>query len=125
MILEYPVRYLQLSDFDSNGNLINPSIPRNKPIIVMVQADFCGYCTQAKPAYQEFANKHSDKVFVATIQGDGKRQGEPELSQLLRSGKVAPNFNGFPSYFAIVNGQKVAHNGGRSLEELEAFVNTL
>lgn len=78
-----PVAYLQASDFDSQGNLINPEIPKNVPVVVMVQGNFCGYCTQAKPAFQQFAEQNNGRVFCATIQGDGQEEGEPELQKKL------------------------------------------
>ena len=46
------VAYLQDSDFDIKGNIINKNIPDNIPIVIMLQAEFCGYCTKAKPAFQ-------------------------------------------------------------------------
>ena len=48
-------------DFDSNGNLINSKIPKNIPVLIMIQADFCGYCTKAKPEFEKFAKKNEGK----------------------------------------------------------------
>ncbi len=42
---EKPVYYLQRNDFDDNGNLIVPEL-RNKKVIIMIQANYCGHCTQ-------------------------------------------------------------------------------
>ncbi len=122
-MLEYPVAYLEVSDFDQNGNLTNPKI-KNKKVIVMAQADFCGYCTKAKPAYQDFAKKISNRgdIVIATIQGDSKNEGE-KFGGLLQ--KIVPNFQGYPSYFAIVGGSKIPHEGGRALADLEQFANSL
>ena len=50
--LTKPIAYLTIKDFDSNGNLINPKLKDGK-VIIMIQANFCGYCTIAKPAFQE------------------------------------------------------------------------
>ena len=52
MTLRRPVGYLEASDFDEAGNLINPTL-MNKPVLIMVQAEFCGYCTKAKPGFQQ------------------------------------------------------------------------
>jgi len=119
--LNKPVAYLVDSDFDSNGNLSNPEIPKNKPVLLMIQAAFCGHCTTAKPAYQEFANKNGGKVFVATIQADGKEKGE-EDGIGKRIEKLDPSFQGFPHYMLYWKGKRYSHDGGRSVADLEQFV---
>jgi thiol-disulfide isomerase/thioredoxin len=122
--LNKPVAYLQDFDFDGKGKLINEKIPKNKPVIIMIQANFCGYCTQAKPAFQEFANKNSDKVFCATIQGDGTEEGEKELSKRLK--QIDPNFQGFPSYIAYKHGEFLKiHDSGRDYDSLVEFMKSL
>ena len=119
-----PIAYLQDSDFDSKGNLVNPDIPKNKPVVIMIQASFCGHCVTAKPAFQEFANKNSGKVFCATIQGDGKEKGEDELAK--RLDVICPDFKGFPSYVGYKHGKFVAvNNEGRDVNSLEKFASSL
>jgi len=119
--LNSPVAYLVDDDFDSKGNLTNTEIPKNKPALIMVQSNFCGHCTKAKPAYQQFAEKNKDKVFCATVQGDGTEPGEKELSSRLKS--LIPGFRGFPEYVLFVNGKmSKKHDGGRDVESLEKFV---
>ena len=119
-----PIAYLQDSDFDNQGNLINPDISKSIPVVIMIQASFCGHCNTAKPAFQEFANMNDGKVFCATIQGDGKEKGEPELSK--RLDMICPDFKGYPSYVGYKNGKRVAvHDGGRDVKSLEEFVNKL
>jgi thiol-disulfide isomerase/thioredoxin len=121
--LNKPVAYLVDKDYDGNGNLNNVNIPDNKPIVVMIQADFCGHCTHAKPAFQEFANNNKD-VFCATIQGDGDELGEKELSKKLSS--FLPDFRGFPEYAGYKNKKFVKmHAGGRSVQDLREFANSL
>jgi thiol-disulfide isomerase/thioredoxin len=122
--LKKPVAYLTNSDFDENCNLINDKIPKNIPVVIMIQAKFCGYCTQAKPAFQEFANKNQGKMFACTIEGDGTQPGEKELNSKLK--KIDPSFRGFPSYVGYKNGKFVkTHQGGRQLEDLEKFLASL
>jgi len=122
--LNKPVAYLVDTDFDANGNLINPQIPKNIPVVIMIQAKFCGHCTNAKPAFQEFANKNQGKIFCATIEGDGTQKGEKELSDNLK--KIDPTFRGFPSYVGYKNTKFIkSHNGGRKLQDLENFASTV
>lgn len=119
--LNKPIAYLQDSDFDANGNLINPDIPKNIPVVVMLAANFCHYCTQAKPAYQQFANQMKGKIFCATIQGDGDMPGERELSRRLN--KIKPSFRGYPDYMLFINGKRVNKEiKGRGVNDLIEFV---
>ena len=118
--LKKPVAYLTDKDFDREGNLIQPNIPKDIPVIIMVQAKFCGYCTQAKPAFQEFASKMNGKVFSATIQGDGDQEGEKELGSRIKM--IDPSFRGYPHYMAYKHGRYLkTHDGGRSVEDLQKF----
>jgi thiol-disulfide isomerase/thioredoxin len=122
--LQKPVAYLTDSDFDDNGDLINKKIPNDIPVVIMIQANFCGYCSHSKPAFQEFANKHEGKVFCATIQGDGTEAGEKELMKKIK--KIDPSFRGYPDYVGYKNGKLIkVHTGGRNVNDLENFVKTL
>lgn len=122
--LNKPVAYLQVSDFDDNGNLINPKIPKDIPVVIMAQASWCGHCTSAKPAFQNFANENQGKIFAATIQNDGKEKGEPELAKKLNT--FFPKLRGFPSYFGYKNGKFVKeHEGGRDKDSLQKFAMSL
>ena len=122
--LNKPVAYLQVTDFDDNGNLINPKIPKDIPVVIMAQGNFCGYCTKSKPDFQDFANQNQGKFFAATIQSDGKEPGEAELSKKLN--KFFPKLRGFPSYFGYKNGKFVKeHEGGRDKDALQKFAMSL
>ncbi len=116
--LTRPVAYLDSTDFDDEGNLINSQIP-DLPVFIMFQANFCGYCKLAKPAFQEFAVRNQDKIFVATIQADSEI---PEVQQLrTKVQKIYPNLIGFPSYLVCYRGKKIVYSGGRKLEDLQKF----
>lgn len=117
MTLRRPVGYLEASDFDEAGNLINPTL-MNKPVLIMVQAEFCGYCTKAKPGFQQLADEGI--IQCMTIQPDGDRQSEKALQAVLNN--IYPDFPGYPSYILYDKKQRIPHTGGRSAEELKAFV---
>ena len=119
------VAYLQDSDFDIKVNIINKNIPDNIPIVIMLQAEFCGYCTKAKPAFQEFADNNKDKIYCATIQGDGKEKGESELGK--RLSKIYKGFGGYPTYVGYKNKKSVykIHDGGRDVKSIEKFSRSL
>lgn len=118
--LYFPVHYLESSDFYNDGTLNIPNIPSNMPVVVVIMADFCGFCTMAKPALQEFADEHQGEVFVATIKGDSKKPSEVELKNKLR--EFFPDFRGYPYYALYKNGRKVDKQiRGRDKRSLEEF----
>lgn len=124
MDLYKPVYYLENSDFSENGNdLINPKIPKNKPVVIMLAANFCGHCTTAKPAYQSAAENHPE-IFFATVQGDSQNPEEQKLSQ--RLSQMFPGFSGYPTFVGYSNGKFARiHDGGRDEESIVAFAKSL
>lgn len=98
--MEEPVIYLQEADFNDKGLLDNPYF-KDKKVVILLQANYCGYCTEVKPMFQKAADifkKRTDepKVVFATIQADGEEKGESELSPKLTMMK--PDFVGFPDF---------------------------
>ena len=63
------VAYLEVDDFNTDGS-IKSYVNYGKPIVLMVQAHYCGYCKQAAPAFTKFA-KESPNIIAATIVSDG------------------------------------------------------
>lgn len=119
-----PVVYLDNRDFDDEGNMINSNLlSQNKPIMIMIQAKFCGHCTVAKPHYQRFAEKNVGRIICCTIQGDS------ELPQVVGLGnkivKICPNFRGYPSYVCINGGKNEVYKGGRSENDLQSYLDSL
>lgn len=124
MFLNDPVQYIVNSDIDSKGNLISNEVSNTKPVMMMVQAGFCGHCTNAKPAFQEFAEKNKDKVACVTIQADGNEPDEKELGKRLND--FLPEFRGFPDYRVYHKGKLIHnHKGGRSVQDLENCIKSL
>lgn len=121
MYLNTPIHYLQDSDFNSKGMLCNEKIPKDKPVLIMLQANFCSWCTKAKPDFQKFAEKYKDQVFCATIQGDGEEEGEEKLKDRIET--IFPNFSGYPDYYLFYDGKRMKKEiTGRSVAHLEKFV---
>ena len=120
--LTRPVVYLDSTDFDDEGNIINPLIPKDKPMFIMLLANFCGFCKMAKPDFQEFAEKNPNFI-VATIQADSTI---PEVANLKnKMNKIYPELVGFPSYMLYVEGKRIIYNGGRTLKDLQSFADGL
>lgn len=115
------VGYLEDVDFDSNGNLINSQI-KDKVVVILIFASWCGHCKNFKPIYQEFATKmNGSNVFVAAIQDDGERESEKRLMKKIKT--IKSDFRGFPDVVLYKNGRRVDKDlGDRSLEGLMSFV---
>ena len=54
MYLVSPIVYLESKDFTNSGTLKHF---KNKTCVIMIQANYCGHCTSAKPLFQKFADK--------------------------------------------------------------------
>jgi thiol-disulfide isomerase/thioredoxin len=109
------ISYLEIDDI-SNGKL-KPYVTKGKKTIVMASGLFCGYCTQAKPAFAELAKQLNGKVTCCTIQIDGK-DTEKQLSEWLK--KWDKNYQGVPVYliFSKDGIYEKTHNGGRDINSL-------
>jgi hypothetical protein len=112
------VKYLEITDITPDWKL-KPYVNDGKPAIVMVQGNFCGWCTKAKPDYARFQN--NSKVAVCAIQSDGA-ESERELYKGLRNWD--PEFSGgVPCYYLFnpdgsYNGK---YSGGRDEQSLRTF----
>lgn len=118
--LMYPVGYLNNEDIDDNGNIINKKMLKYKNIVLMLQANFCHYCSLAKPDFQEFANMHPDHVLCLTIQADSDIFEQRNTAKKLI--KNLPQFEGYPHYILFRDGKITTKNiEGRSVKDLESF----
>ena len=120
------VIFLEIGDFN-NGVLTYRGRPFMGKVLVMVQGDFCGYCTKSKPDFKKIAREfgsttiNQNSVVFATIKIDGKKS-ESELSAKLPQ-ITGQDLKGVPVYLLFVNGKFVAiHNGGRDAESLKKFL---
>jgi thiol-disulfide isomerase/thioredoxin len=119
MDLKFPIRYLEIQDFLPNGD-VNPEINKqNKPILLMIHANWCGACAQAKPEFQKFADTKSIQCDVIQIDGE---PNEKALVPLLP--KIVPNWQSYlPSYVLYLNSHdKIQYNGNRQSSDLNDFV---
>jgi thioredoxin-related protein len=125
--LQYPIRYLEFNDFkinDDSVDIINKEILNSgKKTLIMLQGDFCHWCTKAKPEYQDFGNKYGNDLYVTTIQADGKEEGEQGFSDNNFLNKIAPGFVGFPTYVLYDSKGKYlkTHEGKRTSDALDEF----
>ena len=117
MYLVSPIVYLESKDFTNSGTLKRF---KNKTCVIMIQANYCGHCTSAKPLFQKFADKHT--VTCLTIQGDGDDAKDTEKMLAIVS-KLKPGFQGFPDYLLFKKGKYVEKEiKGRNEASLEEFI---
>lgn len=106
-----PIFYLENDNFDKvSGKLIpivNPLIQGDilfdNLTIVLVQGDFCRYCTNFKPVFQKIANETYEYMDFATIQVDSSSRDKltnSEISRFLNLDKIS-----LPTLVKIYKGQ--------------------
>lgn len=113
----YGIPYLEIEDVNPDGSL-KPHVGQGKPVLLMIQGDFCGYCTDAKPAFQELAQK-ARGVVLATVQIDAgpKDKAANQALKTVNTQPGVPAFLGFDSSGRFVG----AHKGDRTGPALSAF----
>jgi thiol-disulfide isomerase/thioredoxin len=116
------VSYLEVHDFDSDGN-IKPYVCNGKSVIIMAQASYCGHCTKAIPEFEKFA-KSQPNVVVATVVSDGE-ESEKSVNEFFK--KWDKYYMGVPTYFGFtVDGKyKNTHQGGRDYISIKNYCDTL
>lgn len=115
------VPYLEDSDVNPDASL-KSYVNNGRPVVMMIQGNFCGYCTKAKPAFQQLA-KSMPNVAVVTVQMDGgpsDKKAAQMLSVVNKSPGV-PAFLGFDKQGKFVK----VHNGARDLQALQQFAMSL
>ena len=129
LFLNDPIVYLDNDDFDEQGELKQLAMfsDSSKPIFIMIQSNFCGFCSMAKPHYQEFATENKDKAYFATIQGDEARPERSLSIKLLmdRITKIYPEFFGYPSYLILYKGKKFKYEKDRTKASLNEVLNQI
>ena len=110
------VPYLEGMDLNDDGSL-KSYVGNGKPVVVFVQGLFCGYCTKAKPDFQNFC-KNPNAVGV-TIQIDGsptEKEANTKIAKV-NTARGVPAYIGFDKNGAF----KAIHNGNRDASSLAAF----
>lgn len=128
------VLYLEDTDFKEQGSSIvlsSSSLKRNSmpffadTTIVMVQGNYCGYCTQFKPIFQQLADDLIfDSLDFATIRIDSPHPSE----QIFKSNGFFERLTGrplegVPTLLKFVNGKFMdVFQGKRTYNDVRSWV---
>lgn len=115
------IPYLEGADINDDATL-KPYVGKGKPVVMMIQGNFCPHCTVAKPDFVKFAMV-TPSVQAVSVQSDG---GPTDASAVekLKSVNTSP---GVPAYLGFdKNGRfKAVHQGGRDVASLQQFAQSL
>lgn len=116
------IYYLEIQDFNSDGSL-KSYVNNGKPALLMAQGDYCGYCKQAKPAIQKFANENKN-ITVCTLLIDGSKS-EQEAAKFLKHWD--PSYIGVPTFVGFNSNGKFnsIHSLGRDVRAHIQYCSTL
>lgn len=134
--LNYPIFYLTSSDIDYKGVLINKNIPKDIPVLVMIQNTGCKYCTLAKPEYQKLADNYgyylrNNKPFEKLYQKH-KKNIKKELvfvttvnpkdvdSKIFK--EIDKSFRGYPHFILYYKDKRYTYDGDRTSAALQKFI---
>ena len=132
---EQKIGFLEESDFTKDGKMdISKksslakvgNVKSSDVCVVEIYADWCGYCQQAKPIYDEVAKKVSEKgnnVKFFKINGTGedsksdpkRKEREMKLMEVIK--KNHEDFEGFPTFYFFKNGEKIGKHSGEVTKE--------
>ena len=113
--------YIEVDDLDMEQKILKPSRDSfpDKLVIVMVMADWCGHCKNAKPEFKKAIEISNDEFIFCFADVTS----EKELSNKTSFFK---NFRGFPHITCFKNGVEIEqHIGGRKSTDFLNFLEKL
>ena len=119
MNFDESVIYLESEDFSDDGKL---KVLKDKPVVILLGGNFCGFCKAVKPIFQTFSTKVQN-VYPACILIDGS-PSERQLNQ--KMGKWLSDYKGVPTVIAYKNGKYLkTYDGPRTEQGLLEFAKGL
>jgi thiol-disulfide isomerase/thioredoxin len=120
---EFLVNIPHLEQHDINKKTINKNLSQGKPMFMMIYADWCGYCSKAKPHFQQASEIVKDKVTFIAICADGKYADKGAYEKIKNVFPV----NGFPTFivFDSSGNVKTGYSGERTVNSFVEFCNKL
>lgn len=133
MQLHSPIFYLEQDNFDTQFKLKpiqNPLLQTPTPLfhaytIIMIQGNYCGYCTKLKPIFQQIANEvvvQTPDIHFATIQID-EQQTEKTISSTMLKNILQFDIPGVPVVVKFFQGRPMdMYKGSHNKEELHQWI---
>ena len=107
--------YVEESDVTDDGTLTISGCD-SKPVVVFVTSDYCGYCRQVKPTFEEFCRLYSN--YCICVKAD---VNEERGRAFLR--KIGYTVSGVPDFLKFVNCKRVNQRiAGRNLNNFVDFI---
>ena len=113
------VAYLEIDDLSPEG--LAPYVGNGKPVVLMIQGNFCHFCTEAKPAFQKFAQSNIAAAASIVIDGDPSEKKAYEVTKIWNQTPGVPAFLGFDKTGKFVK----IHKGSRDVNSLTLFSKSL
>lgn len=111
---------LNESNFEGN-RLLNPYDNSDKPVFVLFKTDWCGYCKQFKPTYEELAKAFNGKITFCVVDGDECVDLKNKINSFLYGYKIL----GFPTLTTYMGGYYLnKYDGPRDLETLKQYISS-
>ena len=125
------IGFLEDSDFTKKGEMdlsensdltLKGKVNKDDLCMIMVYADWCPHCVDAKPVYDEIVNE-SVNINFFKINGSGKNSRNTEKELMKRINVILDDFQGFPSFYFFRNGKKIGkHSGQNTKDELKKSI---
>lgn len=111
---------LNANNFEGN-RLISPYNSPDKVVFILFKTEWCGYCTQFKPVYEQLAKFYNGKIIFTTVDADENQELRSNINSFLYGYKIL----GFPTIVMYINGFFLKkYSGDRSLESMKEYINT-
>uniref|UniRef100_H2Z5S1 Thioredoxin domain-containing protein n=1 Tax=Ciona savignyi TaxID=51511 RepID=H2Z5S1_CIOSA len=95
---------------------LNKLIKKNKPMLVMFYAPWCGYCKRFKPVFSEAATELKGEVILAGLDAEGNKDAQ--------SIRQTYNITGFPKTLYFDKGKRqFEYSGGHTKQEVVDWLN--
>lgn len=115
------IPYLEGKDINPDATL-KSYVGKGKPVMLLVYASYCHFCKDVMPAVQQLA-KEAKNFGVVTIQSDAG-PADKEAAKAISKVNTSP---GVPAFLGFDKSGKFVkmHSGGRDIQALIAFANSL
>jgi thiol-disulfide isomerase/thioredoxin len=98
------IPYLRRKNFTNDG-VLNINKFKDKIVVIFIHANYCQYCHNAAPEYNNASLIAPPGVVFTALQIDGDSPGEKEAKEILS--KIVKNYIGVPEYAFFKNNKPV------------------